>query len=146
MVVVSLTSPLVEPRPGAAYDEVPAPAPRAWPREERDLEPTITGAGRHWTLEDFLVTTSTSAFAVVVDGVLVQERYFSGVQPEDRLLGNSVTKSALGLVTGAAVAAGALADLDARVTDFVPELLGTGYDEVTVRHVLSMTSGVRWAE
>src|SRR3954452_5516418 len=141
-----LSSPLVEPRPGASYTEVPAKAPRPWPREPVALDAVIAGGGREWTLEDFLSAPSTTGFAVVVDGVLVDERYFGGVRSEDRLLGNSATKSVLALLTGVAVATGDLADLDARITDFVPELLGTGYDAVTVRQVLCMTSGVRWSE
>jgi hypothetical protein len=32
------------------------------------------------------------------------------------------------------------------VCDYVPELLGSGYDRVTVRQVLTMTSGVDWQE
>lgn len=141
-----LSSPLVEPRPGAAYAEIPAPAPDAWPRQESAPDPPITGAGRDWTLEEFLSATSTSAYAVVVDGVLVDEQYFAGVTPGDRLLGNSATKSVLALLTGVAVASGDLPDLEARITDFVPELAGTGYRTVTVRQALCMTSGVRWSE
>ena len=141
-----LSSPLVEPRPGAAYAEVPVTAPRAWPREEVRADPLIAGAGREWTVDEFLSATSTSAFVVVVDGVLVDERYYEDVTAEDRLLGNSATKSVLALLTGAAVRSGDLPDLDAGVTDFVPELTGTGYGAATVRQVLCMTTGVRWTE
>ena len=146
MASVRLSSPLVEPRPGSAYAEVPAPDPRPWRREERELQPVIAGAGREWSLDELLGATSTTAFLVIVDSVLVHERYFAGATPEDRLLGNSATKSVLALLTGVAVADGDLPDLDAPVTDFVPELLGTGYTEVNLRQVLSMTSGVRWVE
>lgn len=36
--------------------------------------------------------------------------------------------------------------IDAQVCDYVAELLGSGYDHVTVRQVLPMTSGVNWVE
>jgi CubicO group peptidase (beta-lactamase class C family) len=36
--------------------------------------------------------------------------------------------------------------LDAAVVDLVPELRGSGYDDATVRHVLTMTTGLDWAE
>src|SRR5437764_10730134 len=124
MASVRLSSPLVEPRPGSAYAEVPAPDPRRWRRDERELQPVIAGAGREWSLDELLEATSTTAFLVVVDSVLVHERYFAGATPEDRLLGNSATKSALALLTGMAVAHDHLPDLDARVTEFVPEPLG----------------------
>jgi len=97
-------------------------------------------------LDEFLDLTATTSLVVVVDGVLVHEQYADGVAPEDRLLGNSATKSALALLTGIAVGRRSLPDIDAHVCDYVPELLGSGYDGVTVRQVLTMTSGVDWAE
>jgi hypothetical protein len=66
---------LVEPHPGAAFAEVPAPAPSPWPVALRPLAPRIAGAGREMGLEDFLATTSSTALAVVVDGTLVHEWY-----------------------------------------------------------------------
>jgi CubicO group peptidase (beta-lactamase class C family) len=82
---------------------------------------------------------------VVVDGVLVHESYADGVTADDRLLGNSATKSALALLVGTAVRDGFLA-VDAPVTSYVPELDGSGYQHVTVRHLLTMTTGVGWVE
>ena len=78
---------------------------------------------------------------VVVDGVLVFERYAEGSAPTDRLLGNSATKSVLALLTGIAWADGSLGDLDTPSASTSPSL-GTGYHGVTVRQVLTMTSGV----
>jgi CubicO group peptidase (beta-lactamase class C family) len=95
---------------------------------------------------DFLEITSATALVVVVDGVLVHEWYADGVAAGDRLLGNSATKSALALLTGIAVSDGRLGDLDAAVRDLLPELAGSGYSDVTVRQVLTMTTGVGWVE
>ena len=75
-------------------------------------------------------------------GTLVVERYLEGTRTQDRLLGNSATKSALALLVGQAVDDGRLPDLDTPVTGLVPELRGTGYAAVTLRHLLTMTSGV----
>lgn len=135
-----------EPQRGMAAVTVPAPNPQPWLEKRVDFDVVVTGAGRSMSLSDFLTTTSTTAFVVVVDGVLVHEWYADGVSPDDRLLGNSATKSALAHVTGAAVSEGRLTNLDAPVCDFVPELAGGGYDRVTVRQVLTMTSGLDWVE
>jgi CubicO group peptidase (beta-lactamase class C family) len=97
-------------------------------------------------LEEFLTVTSSTALAVVVDGTLVHEWYGDGVGAEARLLGNSATKSALALLTGMAVTRGALPGLDTPVRTLVPELAGSGYEQVTLRQVLTMTSGVGWVE
>jgi CubicO group peptidase (beta-lactamase class C family) len=97
-------------------------------------------------LDEFLAITSSTSLVVVVDGVLVYERYFDGTTVDDQLPGYSATKSVLALLIGIAVTRKALADLDVPVCEYVPELTNSGYQEVTVRQVLTMTSGVDWAE
>jgi CubicO group peptidase (beta-lactamase class C family) len=106
----------------------------------------VVGAGREMGVTEFLEITSATSLVVVVDGVLVHEWYAGEVAPDDRLLGNSATKSALALLTGIAFSDGRLGDLDTPVREHVPELAGSGYAEVTVRQVLTMTTGVRWVE
>jgi CubicO group peptidase (beta-lactamase class C family) len=136
----------VEPQRSFHHVEVAAPDPRPWPRAERPLDVRVVGAGRELGLEEFLEVTSSTSCVGVVDGVLVHEWYAEGVSADDRLLGNSATKSALALVTGIAVDRGHLPDLDARVVDHVPELAGSGYHDVTLRQLLTMTTGVGWVE
>jgi CubicO group peptidase (beta-lactamase class C family) len=136
----------VEPQRSFHHVEVPAPDLRPWPRAERPLDVRVVGAGREMGLEEFLEVTSSTSCVVVVDGVLVHEWYADGVTADDRLLGNSATKSALALVTGIAVDRGHLPDLDVRVVDHVPELAGSGYHDVTLRQLLTMTTGVGWVE
>jgi CubicO group peptidase (beta-lactamase class C family) len=134
-----------EPQRGFAHVEVPAPAPTPWPRAEISWAPRIVGAGREMGLPEFLDLTSSTSCVVVVDGVLVHEWYADGVGAQDRLLGNSATKSALALLTGVAVRRGLL-DVDSAVHDHLPELDGGGYQDVTVRQLLTMTTGVGWVE
>jgi CubicO group peptidase (beta-lactamase class C family) len=47
---------------------------------------------------------------------------------------------------GAAIRDGYIKSIDDPVTQYIPELGGSGYDGVTIRHILTMTSGVRWNE
>jgi CubicO group peptidase (beta-lactamase class C family) len=138
-----------EPQRHVAHVVVDAPNPQPWPERLvplAALDCPIVGAGQAMDLAGFLAMTSTTAFVVVVDGVLVYESYATGVSATDRLLGNSATKSALAHLVGVAVGEGSLADLDADVCTYVPELVGSGYDGVTVRQVLTMTSGLDWVE
>lgn len=135
-----------EPQRQFASSAVAATNPLPWQARSVPVEAQIVGAGRTMDVREFLELTSTTAFLVVVDDVLVHEWYADGVTRHDRLLGNSATKSALAHLTGLAVAQGQLPDLDAVVGEYVPELLGSGYDRVTVRQVLAMTSGVDWVE
>jgi CubicO group peptidase (beta-lactamase class C family) len=134
-----------EPQRGFVHVEVPAPTPAPWPRAEISWETRIAGAGREMGLREFLDLTSSTSCVVVVDGVLVHEWYADGLGVPDRLLGNSATKSALALLTGIAVTQGLL-DVDSAVIEHVPELDGGGYRHVTVRQLLTMTTGVGWVE
>ncbi len=135
-----------EPQRGFHHLEVPTPDPRPWQTGLRPLDATVAGAGREMSMAAFLDLTSATSLVVVVDGVLVHEWYAAGVTADDRLLGNSATKSALAVLTGVGVTSGRLPDLDAPVTDHLPELAESGYRSVTVRQVLTMTSGVGWVE
>jgi len=140
---------LIEPHRAWAHAEVAAPAPRPWPTRPDGplaLPVTIAGAGRMMDLDEFHARTATTALVVVVDGVLVYEMYFDGAGPQDRLLGYSATKSALALLAGLAVDNGHLPASDTQVISLVPELAGSGYDNVTLRQVLTMTSGTDWRE
>ena len=91
-----------EPQRSFHHVEVPAPAPRPWSTAPRPLDASIVGAGREMGVAEFLHVTSATSLVVVVDGVLIHEWYADGVTADDRLLGNSATKSALALVTGIA--------------------------------------------
>jgi CubicO group peptidase (beta-lactamase class C family) len=137
---------LREPQRHQPYAEVPASVPRAWATRPVPLRATVAGAGRIMDLDEFLAVTVATALVVVVDGVLVHERYFHGTGAGDRLLGFSATKSALALVVGQAADEGRFPGLDTRVTDLVPELGSSGYAGVSLRQLLTMTSGVGWRE
>jgi len=137
---------LREPRRHQPSAEVPAPAARPWPARPISLRAVVVGAGKTMSLDEFLAVTVTTALLVVVDGVVVHEQYLDGTRAGDRLLGSSATKSALALLVGLAVDDGRLPGLDTAVTDLVPELGSGGYAGVSLRQLLTMTSGVGWRE
>jgi CubicO group peptidase (beta-lactamase class C family) len=57
-----------------------------------------------------------------------------------------MAKSLTGTLVGAAIRDGAIGGVDDLVTRYLPELAGSAYDGVTVRQLLTMTSGARWNE
>jgi len=132
---------------GWGYQPVPAADPRPLPTAERPprLDVDVVGAGRALDLPEFHATTASTSLLVLVDGQLAHEWYRDGLGPANTFLGASATKSVLAHLVGAAVRSGALR-LDDPVRAHVPELSGTGYAHVLVRHLLTMTSGVAWVE
>ncbi|HEY1709453.1 MAG TPA: serine hydrolase [Rhizomicrobium sp.] len=102
--------------------------------------------GSHWDTDRFMRDERTSGLLIIKDGKIVLERYGPGRKPEDRWVSFSVTKSVTSTLVGAAIKDGYIKSLDAMVTDYIPGLKGSAYDGVTIRQILTMTSGVKWNE
>ncbi|ODT89922.1 serine hydrolase [Phenylobacterium sp. SCN 70-31] len=119
---------------------------RPLPVADRQIAPTFTYGGQSHDVASFMAAQDVSGLLVLQDGRIVLERYGLGRGPDDRWTSFSVAKSVTSILMGAAIADGRVAGLDAEVTEYVPEMKGSGYDGVTVRQLLTMTSGVRWNE
>lgn len=78
---------------------------------------------------------------VVRRGRLVGEWYFDDATPQSRYNMYSTTKSFSSTAAGLAVAGGKL-KLDTKVGEVLPDVRPEGKRDVTVRHLISMTSGV----
>lgn len=94
----------------------------------------------------FMDDNDMAGLIVIQDGQVRFEHYALGFSADQRWTSFSVAKSFTSTLTGAAVKDGFIASLDDPVTKYVPELTGSAYDGVTVRQVLTMTSGVKWNE
>ena len=116
------------------------------PKAPRQIDPSATIAGKTYTLDDYMKAWNTSGVLAIKDGKVVLERYAMGRKPQDRWTSFSVAKSVTSTLVGAAIADGKIKSLSAPVTDYIPELKGSGYDGVTVRQLLMMSSGVKWNE
>jgi CubicO group peptidase (beta-lactamase class C family) len=83
---------------------------------------------------------------VLQHGHIRAERYALGLTPSIRWTSFSVTKAVTDTLAGAALHRGDLRSLEDDVTRYLPEMRGSAYDGVTVRQLITMTSGVRWNE
>ena len=97
-------------------------------------------------LERFIADEYVAGLIVVHDGKVRLERYALGQSPTDRWTSFSVAKSITSTLVGAAIRDGHIEGLDADITRYIDELKGTAYDGVTVRQLLTMTSGVAFNE
>jgi CubicO group peptidase (beta-lactamase class C family) len=116
------------------------------PKAARVIAPSWTYAGRTWTVDDYMAAYRVSGVLVLKDGKILLERYGMGRKPDDRWTSFSVAKSITSTLVGAAIRDGKIKGLDAQVADYIPELKGSAYDGVTVRQLLTMSSGVKWNE
>jgi CubicO group peptidase (beta-lactamase class C family) len=120
---------------------------RPLPRNEQQLDglKVVGIEGAAATLPALLEATCTDGFLVLKGGAIAYERYFNGMDERTLHLSQSVAKSFAGVLTGILAARGVI-DLEALVTDVLPELRSTAYRGASLQHVLDMTSGVRFNE
>jgi CubicO group peptidase (beta-lactamase class C family) len=116
------------------------------PSKPVSLEGEYRIGGKTLSLSDHLEATATNALVVVKDGNIVYENYRNGSDANTRFITYSVAKSYVSTLIGLALADGAIKSLDDKVTDYLPEMAGSGYDGPTIRDLLRMRSGVDWLE
>jgi CubicO group peptidase (beta-lactamase class C family) len=97
-------------------------------------------------VDAFMAAQNVAGLLVLQDGKIRLERYALGYSREGRWTSFSVAKSVTSTLVGAAIKDGYIKSLDEPVTRYIPDLAGGGYDGVTIRQILTMTSGVRWNE
>jgi len=97
-------------------------------------------------VDAYMAGQRSAAVLIVHDGKLRLERYGLGYDASGRWTSFSVAKSFTSTLVGAALRDGAIKSMDDKVSDYIPEMKGSVYDEVSLRQLLTMTSGVKWNE
>ena len=117
-------------------------------RPDGGLVPEVVGIAAigQRRLDDVLSASETIAFVVVKDDAIVFERYYRGHTAASLSQYFSVSKSVTSALIGAAIDDGIIRSIDQSVVEFVPEYVGRGFDRVTIKHLLTMTSGIDYVE
>jgi CubicO group peptidase (beta-lactamase class C family) len=110
------------------------------------IAPKIKFGGKTQDVDAFMKANRISGLIAVKDGKVVLEKYGMGRKPDDRWTSFSVAKSVTSILYGAALKDHWILSLGEPVTKYLPELKGSGYVDVTLRQLLTMTSGVKWNE
>ena len=97
-------------------------------------------------LDAFMQGQNAAAIVVAHDGEVVLERYGLDFSADGKWTSFSVAKSLTSTLVGAAVADGYIDSLEDPVSKYIPDMRGSAYDDVTIRQLLTMSSGVRWNE
>src|SRR5262249_35211945 len=87
-----------------------------------------------------------SGLLILKDGRIALERYELGNTENTRWMSMSIIKSFTGSLVGASVQDGFIKSIDDPLTKYLPQFTGSAYEQVTVRNLIQMTSGVRWDE
>ena len=97
-------------------------------------------------IDAYLAGQRAAALVVLHDGKIRLERYGLDFDANGRWTSFSVAKSMTSTLVGAALRDGHIRSMDDKVSQYIPQMKGSAYDEVSIRQLLTMTSGVRWNE
>ena len=92
--------------------------------------------------EAYAEKTESVALLVYHRGVLVHEKYWRGFDRDTRTNPNSMHKTVLALLIGAAIADGKIDSLDTPASKWLTEWQGDARRDITVRDLLQMSSGL----
>lgn len=89
------------------------------------------------------------ALAIAKDGKVLREEYFNGASEYSRFQVRSVTKSIVSSLLGIAIDKGLIENIDVPLCEYYPYLKNmedSRKSDITLRHLLTMTSGFEWSE
>jgi CubicO group peptidase (beta-lactamase class C family) len=98
------------------------------------------------TVADYMRQYHVAGVMVLQHGRIRLQRYAPGFGPRQRWTSFSVAKSVTSTLLGIALRQGDVHSLDDTLATYIPQLRGSAYAKVTVRQLLTMTSGVLWNE
>ena len=107
---------------------------------------TFTFRGANLTLEDYLSRRPTTGLLVARGETIFVERYQYGRTDRNRLTSWSMAKTVTAMLIGIAINEGRIRSVDDLTAAYVPALAGTEYGRTSLRHLLQMSSGVRFNE
>jgi len=122
-----------------------APTPS---RLVRVAEPRITwtSRGAELTLDDYLSRNPTTGLLIARGDTIFVERYQYGRTDRQRFTSWSMAKTVTAMLIGIAIDEGLIWSVDDLAAAYVPALVGTEYGRTSLRHLLQMSSGVRFNE
>jgi CubicO group peptidase (beta-lactamase class C family) len=112
------------------------------------LEPAIQYyyEGTAADLDRYLSRNPTTGLIVARDDTILIERYQYGRNDRHRFTSWSMAKTVTSMLVGIAIAEGRIRSVDDPASAYVPALAGTEYGRTSLRHLLQMSSGVRFVE
>jgi CubicO group peptidase (beta-lactamase class C family) len=96
--------------------------------------------------DKYLEDNKTVAFLIIKNDTIQYEKYFKGYDKGSIVPSFSMAKSVTSILIGCAIDEGLIKSVDEPITKYIPELKKNGFDKVTIKHLLQMTSGIKFNE
>ena len=107
---------------------------------------TYQFGGKEYSFDDYLRREDVTGFLVLHDNQIVVEHYSHGANQDSRFVSQSVAKSILSILVGAAVEAGKIHSVNDPLIRYLPYLSKSGYRDVTIKEALQMSTNVDYSE
>lgn len=98
------------------------------------------------TLNSTLEQTQSVAFLVVQNDSILFEKYWNGYSESSETNSFSMAKSITTMIAQVAIQKGILQGWDQKVKTILPGITGAHADELELRHLSTMSSGLEWDE
>ena len=97
-------------------------------------------------VDAYMKRQRTAGLVIIHDGKIRLEKYGLDFSGDGKWTSFSVAKSFTSTLVGAAIKDGYIKSIDDKVSAYIPDLKGSVYDDVSIKQLLTMTSGVKWNE
>lgn len=96
--------------------------------------------------DKYLEDNKTVAFLIIKNDTIQYEKYFEGYDRESIVPSFSMAKSVTSILIGCAIDERLIKSVDEPIINYIPELSKNGFNKVTIKHLLQMTSGIKFNE
>lgn len=96
--------------------------------------------------EKFIAENHSVAFLIIQNDTILYEKYFHEYNEHSTVASFSMAKSFTSMLIGIALDEGLIESIDEPITNYIPELAENGFEQVTIKHLLQMTSGLDFNE
>ncbi len=120
--------------------------PHVFPEKQFNLPEFYELDGKQYDLSQALEYFQSDGMVVLHNGHLVYENYWLGNSKDSKHISWSVAKSFLSALIGIALEDGLIDDLDDPITKYLKDFVGTGYEDIPIKDILQMSSGVTFNE
>ena len=123
-----------------------AATPSVLGRSSSELSVRYDYQGESRGLDGYLARNPTTGLLIARDDTILVERYQYARNDHHRFTSFSMAKTVTSMLIGIAIAEGRIRSVDDPASAYVPALASTEYGRTPIRHLLQMSSGVRFLE
>lgn len=105
----------------------------------------FTFKGKELKTADFLSENQLEGLMIIQNDTIIYEEYRKNLKPDETHIAWSMSKSVVATLLGIAFDEG-LFQLNDPITKYLPQFKNTGYDNVKIKDILQMSSGVGFNE